>query len=123
MRLYEANYRRLLDLLGAPSGWAQRFCLRLEERPALHVEVRSRTRYTVEVVMTHYFGAERLPDLSVRLYNDARLAEALPLADERSAARPLSRLPHRWRANVLLYKWLEYCTDAIPKNVRTETLA
>lgn len=114
MGVYEANYRRLLELFGDPARWPARRRLRLRGRPDLHVEVRTRSRYTTEFVMTYRFGGERLPDLSVRLYRDARLAEAVPLADKTDAGRPFARLPARWQANLLLYKWLEYCLEAKP---------
>jgi uncharacterized protein YqiB (DUF1249 family) len=112
MGIYEVNYRRLLELLGEPAGWSGRFSLQLEGRPVLHVEVKKRARYTVDVVMTHLFDDERLPDLTVRLYSDARLAEAVPASGAKLLAQPMARLPQRWRANLLLYKWLEYCLDA-----------
>jgi uncharacterized protein YqiB (DUF1249 family) len=112
MGIYEVNYRRLWKLLGDPARWPERDCLLLVERPVLHVEVCARARYTVDARLSYRFGTERLPDLAVRLYLDAQLAEALPLADETAGNRPFSRLPARWRANLLLYKWLEYCLDA-----------
>ncbi|MGH8225176.1 MAG: DUF1249 domain-containing protein [Gammaproteobacteria bacterium] len=117
MGIYETNYRRLLELLGDPECWPAQRRLRLGRRPQLHVEVRARSRYTTDFVMTYRFGGERLPDLSVRLYRDARLAEAMPLTGKTDANRPFSRLPARWQANLLLYKWLEYCLDA--RSVKT----
>jgi uncharacterized protein YqiB (DUF1249 family) len=123
MGIYEANYRRLLRLLDDPGGWPERFCLRLDARPVLHVEVRSRARYTVDAVLTYRFGEERLPDLRVRLYRDARLAEAMTAGDGNHESGPFSRLPARWRANILLYKWLEYCLDANPAVRQTPALA
>ncbi|MGH8161752.1 MAG: DUF1249 domain-containing protein [Gammaproteobacteria bacterium] len=121
MGICEVNYRRLLELLGDPERWPRHGCLRLAERPVLHVEVRSRARYTVDAVLTYRFGEERLPDLVVRLYRDVRLAEAMPLAAAKGDD-PFSRLPRRWQANVLLYKWLEYCLDAAPPLVETATV-
>ena len=124
MGIYEVNYRRLLDLLGEPARWSQRFSLHLEGRPVLHVEVKKRARYTVDMVMTHLFDDERLPDLTVRLYSDARLAEAVPASGAKLRAQPMARLPERWRANLLLYKWLEYCLDATrPTTLISETCA
>src|SRR5699024_10745335 len=46
MKLYEANYRRLLGMLGEPAHWPRRFSLKLRGRPVLHVEVTQRARYT-----------------------------------------------------------------------------
>lgn len=111
MGVYERNYRWLVELLGEPQRLPAHRCVRLPGRPALHVEVRSRSRHTIELVLTHLFADERLPDLAVRLYGDARVAEAVP-ADAQGYRDPLARLPARWQANLLLYKWLEYCRDA-----------
>lgn len=109
MGVYECNYERLVRLLGDPMRIPGSRRVRLPGRPQLYVEVRARSRYTVDLVLTHRFGGERLPELTVRLYRDACLAEALPGA----GGRPLARLPERWRANMLLYKWLEYCAGAL----------
>jgi uncharacterized protein YqiB (DUF1249 family) len=58
------------------------------------------------------------PDLSVRVYHDARMAEAL--ACGASQRHPLlatfetqrgSELERRWSRNMMLNKWLEYCAD------------
>jgi len=66
---------------------------------------------------------ERLPDIQVRVYHDAHLAEAQDLgAPERSAtAAPRVRAPMRviperelglrWQRNMMLNKWLEYCVE------------
>lgn len=113
MGVYERNYERLVRLLGDPLRIPMRRRVCLPGRPQLYVEVTRRSRYTVELVLTHRFGQERLPELAVRMYRDARLAEALPLAPGTHPGRPLARLPERWRANLLLYKWLEYCADAL----------
>lgn len=122
MGLYETNYRRLLGLLGEPEGWEDHIFLRLKGRPGLHVELRHRARYTVDIVMTHHFESERLPNLSVRLYRDARLAEAMPGSDMNASRYPLAQLPQRWRANLLLYKWLEFCLEASSKQEQIELI-
>lgn len=113
MGVYECNYERLVRLLGDPLCIPVNRRVRLPGRPQLHVEVTGRSRYTVDLILTHRFSGERLPELTVRLYRDVRLAEALPLAVRGRAGRPLARLPERWRANILLYKWLEYCAGAL----------
>lgn len=112
MGLYERNYERLIRLFGNPGRWVRSRCLELPGRLPLYLTVASRSRYTVELTLTHRFAAERLPDLRVRLYRDARLAEALPLRDSPRSRDPLRRLEPRWEANLLLFKWLDYCLDA-----------
>lgn len=113
MGLYERNYERLVRLFGNPGRWARSRCLELPGRLPLYLTVDSRSRYTVELTLTHCFAKERLPDLRVRLYRDARLAEALPLRDSGRSRDPLGRLEPRWEANLLLSKWLDYCLEAV----------
>ncbi len=109
MGIYERNYERLIRLLGDPQQIQSRQTLELPGLPPLSVEVKSRSRYTLELLLGHRFGDERLPDLLVRLYHDARLVEAVAADARRFPSRPLARLPGHWQANMLLYKWLEYC--------------
>lgn len=127
MTLYESNYIRLAQLLGslrdipdvqtsAPNG----------DCP-LHLHVDERSRYTTTFTLTYRFiegGAEVAdPDLQIRVYHDARLGEALKCA--RWHRHPLfsalqsdfhrndfhRNMDERWQRNIMLNKWLEYCTD------------
>jgi uncharacterized protein len=109
MGIYERNYERLVRLLGDPSRLEPSQSLELPGLPPLAIEVKARSRYTLELILGHRFGDERLPDLLVRLYHDARLVEAVAADAQRFPSRPLARLPGHWQANILLYKWLEYC--------------
>jgi len=61
---------------------------------------------------------ERLPDVQVRVYHDAHLAEAQDcrLREATGVAIPRSALPkrelvRRWQRNMMLNKWLEYCVE------------
>ncbi len=109
MGIYERNYERLMRLLGDPSELEPSQSLELPGLPPLSIEVKARSRYTLELVLGHRFDDQRLPDLLVRLYHDARLVEAVAADARRFPSRPLARLPGHWQANMLLYKWLEYC--------------
>src|SRR3546814_7604439 len=83
LELYERNYRMLLRLLPELDGQAthQRTVSRSEHDCPLHLEVVERDRYTQTVRLTYEFtdesGVRRQPDLWVRLYRDASVAEAL----------------------------------------------
>ena len=115
MVLYESNYLRLARLAGdlrALSG------TRLSTVPGdcdLLLRLHGRSRYTSELLLTYLLpGAgsppglpERVPDLRLRLYHDARLLEAHAAATH-GVDRELDR---RWRRNLLLNKWLEYCAE------------
>ena len=65
-------------------------------------------------------GFERLPDLKLRAYHDARLLEAEQFPQQpsnrqnrnRHGDRPGEReLQQRWTRNIMLNKWLEYCAE------------
>jgi uncharacterized protein YqiB (DUF1249 family) len=124
MDLYERNYiqmRRLLpEIPPAAAGQVSRIPGGLD----LHLQVVERQRYTSELILTYRFGQDRgppiaEPDLRIRIYHDARLAEVMTahlrhhavfhadLADAGWAAR--AGLYRRWRINRFLYKWLGYC--------------
>lgn len=109
MGIYESNYQRLLRLVGDPRQLMLHQTLHLPGLPPLVVSVQKCSRYTLDLMLSHRFEDERLPDLRVRLYHDARLAEAVADNARAYPNSPLARLPGHWRANMLLYKWLEYC--------------
>lgn len=117
MTLYESNYIRFGWLTPDPTRIAERAVSRVAGDCALELAVMARARYTTTLTLSYLFekGATALrePGLEVRLYHDARLAEATGIG-------PASRRPARcrvapggapspWSRNVLLNKWLEYC--------------
>ncbi|HEV2110408.1 MAG TPA: DUF1249 domain-containing protein, partial [Gammaproteobacteria bacterium] len=88
----------------------------------LYLAVEERSRYTTGLHMTYWFESaldrSADPDLRLRIYHDARLAEAMSCADAprhealRQVWRPASSaLQQRWTLNILLNKWLEFCLD------------
>jgi uncharacterized protein YqiB (DUF1249 family) len=57
---------------------------------------------------------ERLPNLKLRAYHDARLLEAEHNSHTMSRQGPPSgerELHQRWTRNMMLNKWLEYCGE------------
>jgi len=126
MGLYESNYIRLSWLAGAV------LALEGEHRSVvagdcdLLLTVTDRSPYTTTVNLTYLFsepgqsdaGELRLPDMQVRVYHDAHLAEAHEWAGTHSqpvlkALRTHAEreLDQRWARNVMLNKWLEYCVE------------
>jgi uncharacterized protein len=93
----------------------------------LHVTVNDRGPYTTTFTLTYRFQTEAGeivdPDLQVRTYGDAGLAEALSCA--RWHRHPVLAQWHRsgqsrdanvdlearWRRNMMLNKWLDYCIE------------
>lgn len=122
MTLYESNYLRLLRMAPALSDMRGEHVSRVDGDCDLHLCVLERTPYTATLSMTYRFeeagGAVADPDLTVRVYFDGGLAEAMHLAEQhhhelfrRLASEFRRELDSRWARNVMLNKWLEYCLD------------
>ena len=123
MTLYESNYIRLGWL--APDLRKIRGSLTSEVagEPSLELSVVEQCRYTTALQMTYVFDDEgssvREPGLEIRVYHDARLAEACgsgagprhPRLRSLAAAVAPSH-GRRWSCNMLLNKWLEYCVGS-----------
>lgn len=122
MTLYESNHARLRQLMGNLRRLPETALSSTPRDLDLYLLVEERSRYTTSLQMTYWFeaGIERTadPDLRLRIYHDARLAEAMSCADAprhealRGVWRPASSaLEQRWTLNILLNKWLEFCLD------------
>jgi len=122
MTLYESNYIRLRSLVGDVRGLTKPGVSRVPGDLDLHVEALEQSPYTTVLRLTYFFAEADAtvadPDLEVRVYHDARLAEASRCA--RWLRHPgLARLQsdcsallgERWRRNMLLNKWLDYCAE------------
>lgn len=126
MDLYESNYIRLrrlipdIDALGSTAVSVSRGCLDLQY---LLIE---KTPYTTSFILTYYFNDNSRfiaePNLEIRLYHDARLAEVISavlhkhhyssqrvMSIDRLISPDLDILQSKWRLNRFLYKWLNFC--------------
>jgi uncharacterized protein len=122
MGLYESNYIRL--------GWLVSGLVALEGQHRsvvagdcdLLLTMTERSPYTSTVNLTYLLpdagGEIQVPDMRVRVYHDAHLAEAQEWASSHGqpVLKALSRhaereLDQRWARNVMLNKWLEYCVE------------
>jgi uncharacterized protein YqiB (DUF1249 family) len=124
MSLYESNYIRLARLvpdLRALSG--NRISVTRDDCP-LHLSDVEHSRYTTTFSLTYLFedasgeGVIADPDLQVRVYHDARLAEAQSCARwhrheaiESIRSELARNLGDRWLRNMMLNKWLDYCLE------------
>jgi len=117
MDLYERNYilvRRLIPTLpGDHSARVSRVAGGLD----LHLSLVELHRYTTDFRLTYRFnrgdGDHLEPDLHIRVYHDARVAEVLAAHLRRSPAFRFKSdgpvdLNARWRVNRFLFKWLGY---------------
>jgi len=122
MTLYESNHVRMRQLMGNLRRLPDEAVSMSSRDLDLYLTVEERSRYTTTLHMTYWFeaGLERSadPDLRLRIYHDARLAEAVSCADAprhaalRGVWRPASsEMEQRWTLNILLNKWLEFCLD------------
>jgi len=122
MTLYESNFIRLGWLVPELRRMRGSLTSVVAGEPALELSVVEQCRYTTAFQLSYLFaegGAmAREPGLEVRVYHDARLAEACgagaapahPRLRSLAATVPASR-GERWSCNMLLNKWLEYCVE------------
>ena len=124
MSLYESNYLRFLQLAGDPARLSGTLISRVDGDCELQLAVLEHMPYTSTLTLTYLLqrragcaGIERLPDLRLRAYHDARLLEAEAIQAQHKTpcgreSRPGERELHqRWTRNMMLNKWLEYCAE------------
>jgi len=115
MTLYESNYIRLGWLAGDLRALAGEHRSRIASDVELKLTVFERGPYTTMLQLTYAFGGAPgwpdAPDLGVRVYHDARVAEAHAFGAPPRAAAERADLGSRWARNIMLNKWLEYCVD------------
>jgi uncharacterized protein len=122
MGLYESNYIRLGWLAGDLVTLDGRHRSVVAQDCDLLLTITERSPYTSTVNLTYLLpgadGEMQYPDLRVRVYHDAHLAEAQEWAG--THAQPVLKalrthaereLDQRWARNVMLNKWLEYCVE------------
>lgn len=122
MTLYEGNHARLRQLLG--NLWSLPLTLMSISATdlSIHLSLDGRSRYTTSLRMTYRLNSNGFisadPNLLVRVYHDARLAEAVSCCEQprHTVFKGLwvpaaAEFEKRWLLNVLLNKWLEHCLD------------
>jgi len=128
MGLYESNYVRMKWLAHVPGLASSLHALDGTHRSSvagdcdLLLSVTERTPYTSTVNLTYVLpeptGTVQYPDMRVRIYHDAHLAEAQEWASSHGPhvlkalrIQAERELDQRWARNVMLNKWLEYCVE------------
>jgi uncharacterized protein YqiB (DUF1249 family) len=126
MTLYESNYIKLGQLVGDMRFFEGAASSRSAVDFDLYLEMVSRDRYTTTLKMTYLFpecvggvvSSVADPDLTVRIYHDAKLVDVVWEADQhrhcklRELASVHTRaLGERWRSNIMLNKWLDYLLE------------
>lgn len=119
MDLYERNYTLLMRLLPQLALPFEHAVSKSATDLPLHLMAIERAPYTVELRLTYEFrdedGIRFSPDFWIKVYTDARVAEALHmsgrppwLAQEGEIGQAQAYLNDQWSRNVMLHKWLEY---------------
>jgi uncharacterized protein YqiB (DUF1249 family) len=109
---------RALNLL-MPDGLSRSDCLvsSIDDGPDLYMQVIERHDYTTFLRLTYIIGNRKQhdPNAHIRVYHDARMAEATAFSPEQGIQRfagpelPMHGLVVRnWRLNKALLKWLDY---------------
>lgn len=119
MREYERNYERLCYLVPQLKQLHGRSVSRATAMPDLHLEVLDQSAYTTTVVLTYALEIDGMPqsepEVQVRIYHDARMAEVLAVREPGPSGRTgwcslrHSAMSRKWRFNRFLGKWLAYC--------------
>jgi uncharacterized protein YqiB (DUF1249 family) len=120
MELYELNYIQLRQLVPDIEAIQDHSTSRVPGALNLYLTVQERCKYTTTLHLTYLFqdegGENPAPDIVVRLYHDAQVAEVISRGAGRGRRNAeYDRIHHnysidtKWRANRFLHKWLGYC--------------
>lgn len=115
--LHSGVFHALNVLLPDDLGRSDCLVSRIDGAPDLYLRVLERHNYTTFLQLTYVIGPERQqdPNAHIRVYHDARMAEATSFSPEQGIERfagpdlPVRGLVERsWRMNRALLKWLDY---------------
>ncbi len=127
MTIYESNFIKLTQLsakLRSSVSTAQPLLISRSKLDCdLYLKLLLRETYTTTVNLTYWFAQDCAapvadPDLTLRIYHDASLAEAVSGREEHFhpqlqalALAHSVELDRRWRNNIMFNKWLDYLLD------------
>lgn len=125
MTIYESNYIKLKPLIDGLDGTTSAFCSTATEDCDLYLEFIAKEAYTTTLSMTYRLEDAESPaaplaepDLTLRVYHDARLVEAVGERGmyghhklQELARAHSDELDRRWRRNIMLNKWLDYLLE------------
>lgn len=120
MELYELNYIQLRQLVSDLDALQDHSVSMVRNALPLYLDIRERSKYTTTLRLTYLFDRQgdsvAAPDMVVRLYHDAQVAEVISRGAGRGRRRDAyDRFHHRytveakWQVNRFLHKWLGYC--------------
>ena len=117
MDLYEQNYILLRRLLGDAQNLPDESVSHSADHLPLYCWVVERYPFTTTVRLSYRFEnhsrrhREYEPDLTLRIYHDARSGEAMSaiVNGKPRQMRHASNMEWRWQLNRFLNRWLRYC--------------
>ena len=120
MELYELNYIQLRRLVPDLDAVQDRSVSKVNGALDLYLTIRERARYTTTLNLSYHFAESGdsylAPDVLVRMYHDAQLAEVISHSRRHGHARAEYDRFHtqypletKWDVNRFLHKWLGYC--------------
>jgi uncharacterized protein YqiB (DUF1249 family) len=121
MSLCEENYRLLSRMIPELRSMQGELRSARVDGPDLHLEIIDQSRYTSLLRLTYIFPyadgrlhrvGEADPDALLRVYHDAGQVEVVDLLETALPLRSDYRSPAleaKWKVNLFLSKWLNYC--------------
>jgi hypothetical protein len=120
MEIYECNYIRVRNLVPDIDIMPDAVISRIDGVLDLHLRITERCKFTTTFNLTYHFqdpdGHFPAPDMTVRMYHDAQVAEVTACGRRRGLRHAVyNRMFHsyslaeKWRMNRFLQKWLGYC--------------
>lgn len=120
--LCESNYRKLLKLIPNLNllSLNKTAVGKALKKPDLQLDIIERTSHTLTIQLSHRFNQDpkdlMTPDVKIRVYLDAQLAEVLRDCARSDVSRVFKDpgqtteiLDYKWRLNYFLEKWLDHC--------------
>lgn len=114
MDLYERNYIYLRRLVPQLADIHTEAVSCISGHLDLHLSILEKCKFTTTLKLSYHFfeASERRslePDLHIRIYHDARLAETQTGILHTIFVNEVSAVQRKWYLNRFLYKWLSYC--------------
>lgn len=109
MELYESNYIRLRLLIPGLKDLQYDCMSEIKNDMNLYLFLISKQKYGIDFKLGYRFTLKESiePNVHVRVYFDARTAEAISIYQEKYISG--SVLERKWQKNHFLHKWLSYC--------------
>jgi len=119
-KICESNYQKLFRLIPNLCALDNTAIGQTTNKPALHLDVLERNRYTLTIELNHCFNQPlselTTPRLKIRVYLDAQLAEVIrdefhPTVDRvyQNPGNAREIQDYKWRLNYFFQKWLDHC--------------